>query len=666
MPTASDPEIESRPRSIDVPRPLARWSQLTDAPLAGLALAREAGLILAWDDAHNIHLIDVAGRRVRTNRAPVPLNRVAISDDGSQIVAVSRDGDVWWLAPTLEPRLQQGKHRNLIGAALSPRGELLAASLSDSHTLIFDQNGRRLVNLLTTRPLKHLNFLAGQPCLVGAAEYGLVACFDLDGEPRWQDALWSSAGHVTTSGEGYAILVACYGHGIQRYALDGTNEGAYHVGGGVARVSIDFDGRLFAAATLEGELLLLNAVGHVLWRDTLPKPVKELAIDAAGEFVVYGLETGEITLLDVFPRAASGDGGTAPRTAATSPQSLAGDALTRAAADNDQSVEPPIPAKQLREPTWRVAAFDEESQAETAVLCLVPSPARVVAFSNRKLVEIYSATGERIHRSDKMTGVGRYLDCDSSAVVAATDREVLFYDVATNSSVRFPDRLTQISHLRLDGESGEIVIVEDREYLNRYDLSGRRRWVHRFDSPIESFALGADRTCAVTTEDGRLIVVDGDKRIIGEFRTAPREVLQMARLGPSWITLASKSQRVRSHQLDGSIEWEATVPTEAWRLARIGSQVAARDATGRLYLLDTRGSLLVDSTELPPESVLFVNASGEAAALYWRAGNLMVTDLVGHVRWRYMSPATLGPVAAGATGVACALGRELAFFADTS
>ena len=62
-------------------------------------------------------------------------------------------------------------------------------------------------------------------------------------------------------------------------------------------------------------------------------------------------------------------------------------------------------------------------------------------------------------------------------------------------------------------------------------------------------------------------------------------------------------------------------------------------------------------------SVFFVDSSGEPSALFWRAGNLMVTDLVGRVHWRHVSVATLGPVSAGAAGVACALGRELSFFA---
>jgi hypothetical protein len=74
--------------------------------------------------------------------------------------------------------------------------------------------------------------------------------------------------------------------------------------------------------------------------------------------------------------------------------------------------------------------------------------------------------------------------------------------------------------------------------------------------------------------------------------------------------------------------------------------------------------MVLDTTELPPESLLFLNRNDEPSALFWRAGNLMITDLVGRVQWRHISSETLGPVAAGAAGVACVLGRELVYFAD--
>src|SRR5262245_30263928 len=650
----------------EVIAPRVSWCHVTDAPLVGMAFAREAGLILAWDDSHNLYLIDMAGNRVKVTRTPVPLTLATISDDGSQVIAVSKEGDVWWLNRNLEPRLQQGSHRHLIGAALSPYGEYLSVSMNDNHTFVYDCLGRRVTNLLTHRPLRHLLFLVGQPYLVGAAEYGLAGCYELDGEPRWQDALWSSAGHVSASGEGYAVFVSCYGHGLQRYGLDGTNEGAYHLGGDVARASIDYDGKLFAAATLEGAIMLVNAAGHILWRQVLPKPAREIALDAAGRFLIFGQETGEITMLDLLggPPATQPPRPGAAGRATQSPPPAEGSPVLLTPAGSGLQPDSRGAGSQLRDPTWKVAAFDSESQAETTVLGLIENPTLVVVFSNRRRVEILAHGGERIHTSDIMSGVGRYLEIDASMAVAATDREVLVYDIAANSSTRFYQRLTQLSHLRIDSEMGEIVVIEERDRLSRFDLAGERRWVKTIDSPIEHLAIGANRTCAVTTEDGRLIVIDGDKHVVGEYHTMPREVLSVVRLGPRWITLAGKAQQVRCHQLDGTADWQSPIPTEAWRLARMASRVVAKAAGGRLFVFDSQGHMVLDSTELPPESLLFLNRNDESSALFWRAGNLMITDLVGRVQWRHISSETLGPVVAGAAGVACVLGRQLVYFAD--
>ena len=40
--------------------PTPAWTVLTDAPLRGLGLAREAGTILAWDEADGLYLLDTA------------------------------------------------------------------------------------------------------------------------------------------------------------------------------------------------------------------------------------------------------------------------------------------------------------------------------------------------------------------------------------------------------------------------------------------------------------------------------------------------------------------------------------------------------------------------------------------------------------------------------
>ena len=654
--------VKSPSATLDGLQPRVRWSQISDAPLAGLALAREAGRVLVWDDANNIYVLDLSGKRLLTSRAPVPLHSAVISD-GGQIVVAGKAGDIWWLRNGLEPRLHLPGHRGLIGMALNPQGQYLAASLDDSHTRIYDWHGRPITELVTARPLQHMTFLVGRPYLVAASDYGLAGCWELDGEQRWQDRLWSSAAHLCATGEGFAILVSCFGHGLQRYGLDGTNEGAYHLGGGVTRAAIDYDGTVFVAATMEGELLVVNVAGHVVWRQTLPQPAKEVLVDAAGQFLVYGLPSGEFTVLDLV----ASESGTKPRPTPAAAAPKAAQPVTpevlRIPAAGEPATASSIPTRQFRTPTWKVAAFDNESQAESAVLSLVDEPPRVVVFSSRRRVEVFDERASWVHTSDTISGVGRYLESEAGMVVAVTDREVALYDAAANSSSRWHERLVQISHVRIDSSAGDIVIIEEGDRLSRFDLRGKRRWVKNLDGLVESVVVGPERSSAVTTGDGRLLIFDASGRNVGQFRTEKPEPLALARLGPRWITLASRSQRVRSHQFDGVVEWEAPIPTEAWRLLRLGNRVAARAAGGRTYCLDAAGRIVLDSCEIPHEALLFLDRAGQAAALSWRAGNLMVTDLEGRVLWRHLSPEPPGPMTAGPVGVVCALQRELAFFA---
>ena len=65
--------------------PETAWTVVTDAPLKGLAFAREAGRILAWDEGNQLYLLMRKGSRCRSRGCPHRIAAGAISDDGSLI-----------------------------------------------------------------------------------------------------------------------------------------------------------------------------------------------------------------------------------------------------------------------------------------------------------------------------------------------------------------------------------------------------------------------------------------------------------------------------------------------------------------------------------------------------------------------------------------------------
>src|SRR3954452_2015999 len=81
--------------------PAPAWTVLTDAPLKGLALAREAETILAWDEGHQLYLLDVKGRHCSVSRASDRVIAGSVSDDGSLIALVGEGARLWLLGPDL-------------------------------------------------------------------------------------------------------------------------------------------------------------------------------------------------------------------------------------------------------------------------------------------------------------------------------------------------------------------------------------------------------------------------------------------------------------------------------------------------------------------------------------------------------------------------------------
>ncbi|MHC5538443.1 hypothetical protein ACYOEI_09460, partial [Singulisphaera rosea] len=82
--------------------PEPAWTVLTDAPLKGLALAREAGTILAWDERDQLYLIDLLGQHRSTGIAPGRISAGAISDDGSLIALLGEGNRLWLFGADLE------------------------------------------------------------------------------------------------------------------------------------------------------------------------------------------------------------------------------------------------------------------------------------------------------------------------------------------------------------------------------------------------------------------------------------------------------------------------------------------------------------------------------------------------------------------------------------
>ncbi len=292
----------NRPRPAAEPtgtpmRPL--WSQSLAAPVRGLALAREKGWLLAWDEAHWLYLLNQKGERQAQIRAPGALVTACCSDDGSAWVALGSKGEVWWLAPDLTTRWERSVVALPLTGTLDPFGQYLAVSDTRGHLQVFNRLGQTVGKIESPRPLHHLAFSPASTCLFGAADYGLVACFGLPDRWLWRDGLVAHVGAMAVAGDGNQVALACFSEGVLRYSGGGAKQGRLPASEACRLVSLSFDGRALLLGGLTGRVVLLDATGTVLATHLLDRPLVALALAPLGDTATVAQVDGPVVRLSL-------------------------------------------------------------------------------------------------------------------------------------------------------------------------------------------------------------------------------------------------------------------------------------------------------------------------------------------------------------------------------
>src|SRR4051812_14111975 len=122
--------------------PSLSWTVLTDSPLLGLSYAREAGLILAWDDASHVYLLDGVGDRRYESRAPEKIVSASISDDGTLVALLLARSRLLLLGPELEPIVERAAPSDATNLAVDPHGRFVAVGTKSPETSLFTRHGK--------------------------------------------------------------------------------------------------------------------------------------------------------------------------------------------------------------------------------------------------------------------------------------------------------------------------------------------------------------------------------------------------------------------------------------------------------------------------------------------------------------------------------------------
>ncbi len=275
------------------------WSFRTPGPPRGLALAREKGYALAWDDGQWLSLVNGAGERQAQLRTPWPVAAAACADDGSAYAAAGGAGALRWLAPDLTTRWHRTLRRPAVAAALDPFGQYLAVSDAGASLHLFDRDGRTVWEVQTPRPLHHLAFVPEAPTLLGSADFGFVGGFDVKGQVVWRDGLVVHVGSLATSGDGGRVVLACFSEGLRVYTSGGGREGPVTLKEPCRLAALSFDGRTTLVAGRATHLLLLDARGKARGIHLLDAAAVAVALTALGERAVVAQADGRIVALDL-------------------------------------------------------------------------------------------------------------------------------------------------------------------------------------------------------------------------------------------------------------------------------------------------------------------------------------------------------------------------------
>jgi hypothetical protein len=268
----------------------------TTSRLAGLAIAREANRLLAWDAGHRLYLWDLDGKLRHDHTVPVPIAAAGICDDGNRIVAASKNGQLWWFDGSLQLLFDHAVDFEPVAVALESFGNHLVVSNRDRHTHLFNANGQLEARVETPKALNFLTFIPSQTRFVGAADFGLIACFDARGESVWQHVIVSHIGSICVDGMGQAVWVACFTDGLRRFDPFGKERDVVRTQGSCRLSCCDFDGTMLLTGQEPSSLSLLKPDGKVLSSYTLSRHAAFLVMDALGERGAFASPDGQVTL----------------------------------------------------------------------------------------------------------------------------------------------------------------------------------------------------------------------------------------------------------------------------------------------------------------------------------------------------------------------------------
>lgn len=278
--------------------PEKRWSFTVEAPLVSMQLAAESGDVLAADASGGLYRIDQRGRLAALTRGFLELNGLAFSDLGNRGTAVTGEQQLCCFDSQLKVAWSIEMPEPVTCVGIDPGGRHIGVALANGQNVVYDVERRLICRFETERPLRVLHFLATEPAIIGAAEYGKIGRYDLAGREIWSENVHANIGGVCVTGDGQIVYAAVFNHGIRMFDEDGAACGTYLIEGTAHRLDCSFDTSRLAVTTLERHLYWLDDAGELVFAATLPEDVEQVQCAPLGNGIVCGFASGRLLSLE--------------------------------------------------------------------------------------------------------------------------------------------------------------------------------------------------------------------------------------------------------------------------------------------------------------------------------------------------------------------------------
>ncbi len=266
--------------------------------IVDIAYAVEARTLLLATSAGTLTLLCRGGTLLQTSRAFKDVRSVVWADTGNFGAAVLGHDKLVCFDASLKILWNVKVTGQILSTAISPYGSHLAICADSTRTHIVTTDRKEVAEFHTTRALDFVQFVAEQPRLVGAAEFGQLCCHDLTGQELWNQRLSTNVGAMSVTSCGRRILLAGFNHGIQLLTGRGNQRGSFMVDGIPAEVRVSASRRRIAVLTLESRIYWLNFEGDILWAaDLSMDPPRCIETGPLGERLFVVTQSGRLLQL---------------------------------------------------------------------------------------------------------------------------------------------------------------------------------------------------------------------------------------------------------------------------------------------------------------------------------------------------------------------------------